>query len=119
MLAFSFNICLDFFFIKPLRLDKRCIIKNLPKYNNRLLRKFFKFTQVYFNPISFTLSRVFNFQHLILFAAFFVKVYPHAFANIYDFPPKSRGVGGGTLLGMGLYFRMLSSSSASGIKLWN
>ena len=32
---------------------------------------------------------------------------------------SSRGAGGGALLGMGLYFRMLSSSSASGINLWN
>ena len=29
------------------------------------------------------------------------------------------GAGGGTLLGIGFYFRMLSSSSASRMKLWN
>ena len=28
-------------------------------------------------------------EHLILFAAYFVKIYPPAFANIYDFLPKS------------------------------
>ena len=65
MLAFSFNICLDLCScIKALRTDKqiiRYINKHLPKHHNRLLSKFFKSTQVYFNPTSFTLSRVFNF----------------------------------------------------------
>ena len=85
-------------------------MKHLAKHHNRLLSKFFKLTQVYFNPISFTLSRVFNFledpEHLILFAAFFVKVYLPAFANIYDIlsKPLLRGTVGGT---------------ASRLKLWN
>ena len=65
VLAFSFNICLDLCsFIKALRTDKRLLyvlLLNLPKHHNRLLSKSFKFTQVYFNPISFTLSRIFNF----------------------------------------------------------
>ena len=91
-------------------------MKHLAKHHNRLLSKIFKLTQVYFNPINFTLSRVLNFledqvftedpEHLILFAAFFVKVYPPAFANIYDIlsKPLLRGTGGGT---------------ASRLKLWN
>ena len=59
-----------------------------------------------------------NPKHLILFAAFFVKVYLSAFANIYNIYDFQNKVGG-HINKYGLYFRMLSSSSASEIKLWN
>ena len=98
MLAFSFNICLDLCsFIKVLRTDKRLLYVILLSTCPRIIIDCSVSSLNSTKSIS-TLS-VLSLQfsakfltedpeHLILFAGFFVKVYPPAFINIYDFLPK-------------------------------
>ena len=130
------NICLYLCsFIKALRTDKPLLyfilLNTRPNIIIDCSVKFFKFTQVYFNPISFTLSRILNFWQIFAIGPrtcnsncwiLWKFILLLCICECLRFPSQtplkkpSRGV---TLPGTGLYCSLLSSSSAFGKKLWN
>ena len=137
MLAFSFNICLNLCsFIKALRTDKLLLyvislntcpsiiidhlVSSLNSYKSILTLSVLHWVESsIFCQLFDKGSRTFNTFCSIFCKCLFFCIFKYFI--FFQNPSQElikRGRGG-TLLGMELHFRILSSSSASEIKLWN
>ena len=138
MLAASFNISLDLcFFSKALRADKRLLyvilLNTCPSFvidcpvSSLNPHKSISTLSVLHWVESSIFCQIFDIgpRTSNTFCCIFCKSFSSCICEYLWFSSKTLsrihqgGKGGGTLLGIGLYFRMLSSSLASGIKLWN